>query len=264
VIFIILGGILSGVFTATESAATAVLWALLVTTLLYRSLVAREFPQGLCQSLQDHRRGAAADRYFRRFRLFHGAVRGAAEALFGGVAGSPLADVSAMGSVMIPLMKKEGYHADYAVNVTTHAALVGALMPTSHNIIIFTLATTGIASVSVLGLIVACLILALILTLCNLAAAYFVAVKRGYPTRGGFAGWHVQPTTLLMPRPPRTCPTRLLAKRTDAIGDAAVQHQLTGENEKRDGQERKHLHAAHHLLEHHRRRQPRRQDGCNR
>jgi TRAP-type C4-dicarboxylate transport system permease large subunit len=72
------------------------------------------------------------------------------------------------------------------VNVTTHAALVGALMPTSHNIIIFTLATTGIASVSVLGLIVACLIPALILTLCNLAAAYFVAVKRGYPTRGQF------------------------------------------------------------------------------
>ena len=29
---------------------------------------------------------------------------------------------------MIPMMKKEGYHADYAVNVTTHAALVGALM----------------------------------------------------------------------------------------------------------------------------------------
>ena len=55
-----------------------------------------------------------------------------------------------MGSVMIPLMKKEGYDADYAVNVTTHAALVGALMPTSHNLIIFTLATSGIASVSVL------------------------------------------------------------------------------------------------------------------
>jgi tripartite ATP-independent transporter DctM subunit len=63
--------------------------------------------------------------------------------LFGGVAGSPLADVSAMGSVMIPLMKREGYDADYAVNVTTHAALVGALMPTSHNLIIYVLATAG-------------------------------------------------------------------------------------------------------------------------
>ncbi|HEY3050028.1 MAG TPA: TRAP transporter large permease [Polaromonas sp.] len=109
--------------------------------------------------------------------------------LFGGVAGSPLADVSAMGSVMIPLMKKEGYDADYAVNVTTHAALVGAIMPTSHNMIIFTLATSGIASVSVLSLILAGLVPAVILTLCNLGAAYYVAVKRGYPTRGAFPGW---------------------------------------------------------------------------
>ena len=38
--------------------------------------------------------------------------------LFGGVAGSPVADVSAMGSVMIPLMKKEGYDADYVVTLT--------------------------------------------------------------------------------------------------------------------------------------------------
>jgi tripartite ATP-independent transporter DctM subunit len=109
--------------------------------------------------------------------------------LFGGVAGSPLADVSAMGSVMIPLMKKEGYDADYAVNVTTHSALVGAIMPTSHNMIIYTLATSGIASVSVLSLILAGLIPAIILTLCNLAAAYWVAVRRGYPTRGAFKGW---------------------------------------------------------------------------
>jgi tripartite ATP-independent transporter DctM subunit len=94
-----------------------------------------------------------------------------------------------MGSVMIPLMKKEGYDADYAVNVTTHAALVGAIMPTSHNMIIFTLAASGIASVSMFGLILAGMVPALILTLCNLAAAYWVAVKRGYPIHGAFPGW---------------------------------------------------------------------------
>eukprot|EP01035_Chromulina_nebulosa_P050674 gene50674-68921_t len=37
-------------------------------------------------------------------------------------------------------MKKEGYDADYAVNVTTHASLVGAIMPTSHNMIIYAFA----------------------------------------------------------------------------------------------------------------------------
>ena len=94
-----------------------------------------------------------------------------------------------MGSVMIPLMKKEGYDADYAVNVTTHASLVGALMPTSHNIIILVLSMADIASVSVFGMILACLIPALLLTISNLTAAYWVAVKRGYPTRGDFAGW---------------------------------------------------------------------------
>ncbi|MFG6462166.1 TRAP transporter large permease [Roseateles sp. DXS20W] len=109
--------------------------------------------------------------------------------LFGGVAGSPLADVSAMGSVMIPLMKREGYDADYAVNVTTHAALVGALMPTSHNLIIYVLATAGIAAVSVFNLILAALLPALLLTIANLVAAYSVAVKRGYPTNGAFPGW---------------------------------------------------------------------------
>ncbi len=109
--------------------------------------------------------------------------------LFGGIVGSPVADVSAMGSVMIPLMKKQGYDADYAVNVTTHAALVGALMPTSHNLILFTLATSGIASVSALGLILAGVVPALLLTLCNLGAAYGVARKRGYATHGKFPGW---------------------------------------------------------------------------
>jgi tripartite ATP-independent transporter DctM subunit len=109
--------------------------------------------------------------------------------LFGGVAGSPLADVSAMGSVMIPLMKREGYDADYAVNVTTHAALVGALMPTSHNLIIYVLATAGIAAVSVFNLILACLVPAVLLTLSNLVAAYAVARRRGYPTHGAFPGW---------------------------------------------------------------------------
>jgi tripartite ATP-independent transporter DctM subunit len=140
--------------------------------------------------------GGIAERIVRFANSLVGHVRGGLGmsnvigcTIFGGVAGSPLADVSAMGSVMIPLMKKEGYDADYAVNVTTHSALVGAIMPTSHNMIIFTLATAGIASVSVLGLILAGLVPAIILTVCNMAAAYWVAVRRGYPVHGQFPGW---------------------------------------------------------------------------
>ncbi len=139
--------------------------------------------------------GGVADRIVNFAKAAVGHIRGGlgmsnvvACTLFGGVSGSPVADVSAMGAVMIPMMKKEGYHADYAVNVTTHASLVGALMPTSHNIIIFALAASG--KVSILALILAGLGPAILLTICNLAAAYLVAVKRGYPA-GTFPGWEI-------------------------------------------------------------------------
>jgi tripartite ATP-independent transporter DctM subunit len=153
--------------------------------------------------------GGIADRIVRFANSLVGHVRGGLGmsnvlgcTIFGGVAGSPLADVSAIGSVMIPLMKKEGYDADYAVNVTTHAALVGAIMPTSHNLIIYTLSTAGIASVSAMSLMLAGVVPALILTLCNLGAAYWVAVKRNYPVRpGGFAGWSAVLTAFLASLP---------------------------------------------------------------
>jgi tripartite ATP-independent transporter DctM subunit len=139
--------------------------------------------------------GGIADKIIALAKSLAGHVRGGlgmsnvlACTLFGGVSGSPVADVSAMGAVLIPQMKKEGYDADYAVNVTTHASLVGALMPTSHNLIIFALAASG--KVSIAALILAGIVPAIILTICNLGAAYFVAVKRGYP-KGTFPGWSI-------------------------------------------------------------------------
>ena len=138
--------------------------------------------------------GGIADRIVAFAKSLVGHIRGGlgmsnvvACTLFGGVSGSPVADVSAMGAVMIPMMKREGYAADYAVNVTTHAALVGALMPTSHNMIIYSLAAGG--KVSIAALILAGLLPAAILTACNLAAAYLVAIRRGYPA-GVFPGWN--------------------------------------------------------------------------
>ncbi|MBS4046608.1 MAG: TRAP transporter large permease [Alphaproteobacteria bacterium] len=139
--------------------------------------------------------GGVADRIVKFAKDTVGHIRGGlgmsnvmACTLFGGVSGSPVADVSAMGAVMIPMMKKEGYDADYAVNVTTHASLVGALMPTSHNMIIYSLAAGG--KVSIAALIAAGLIPAALLTLCMLVAAYLVAIRRGYPA-GTFPGWPV-------------------------------------------------------------------------
>ena len=127
--------------------------------------------------------------------------------IFGGVSGSPTADVSAMGGVMIPMMKKEGYSADYAVNVTTHAALAGALMPTSHNMIIYAFAassTSGMLAganimskgVSIGELMFAGVLPVIVLMVCMLCAAYWVAKKNGFPVSADgsakvalFPGW---------------------------------------------------------------------------
>ncbi|MGF7173925.1 TRAP transporter large permease [Azospirillum doebereinerae] len=149
--------------------------------------------------------GGIADKIVTLARNMVGHIRGGlgmanvvACTMFGGVSGSPVADVSAMGSVMIPMMKREGYHTDYAVNVTTHAALVGALMPTSHNLILYSLAAGG--KVSIGSLIAAGLMPVVVMTVCMLAAAYFVAVKRGYPA-GRFPGWAEVTRSLLAALP---------------------------------------------------------------
>jgi tripartite ATP-independent transporter DctM subunit len=138
--------------------------------------------------------GGIADRLIRCAKATVGHVRGGlgmtnvlACTMFGGVSGSPAADVSAMGSAMIPLMKKEGYDADYSVNVTTYSSLVGALLPTSHNMIIYSLAAGGVVSMT--SLILAGAVPAAILTIANVLTAYFVAVNRGYKA-GEFPGWH--------------------------------------------------------------------------
>ena len=66
--------------------------------------------------------GGIADKIVNFARASVGHVRGGlgmanvvACTLFGGISGSAGADVSAMGSVLIPTMKKEGYDTDYAV-----------------------------------------------------------------------------------------------------------------------------------------------------
>jgi tripartite ATP-independent transporter DctM subunit len=128
-----------------------------------------------------------------------------ASTLFGGVSGSPVADTSAMGGVMIPIMKREGYGADYAVNVTTHASLSGALMPTSHNMIIYAFAAQSAAGVvagqtvkgvSIGDLMFAGLVPCFWIMVCMLVAASWQARRYGYPRSAdgrsmlaAFPGW---------------------------------------------------------------------------
>ena len=99
---------------------------------------------------------------------------------FGGVSGSAIADVSAIGGSMIPQMVERGYDRDYAVNVTITAALVALLVPPSHNLILYSAAAGG--GISIADLFAAGILPALLLMLSVMLTAYFVARRRGYAT----------------------------------------------------------------------------------
>ena len=118
-----------------------------------------------------------AEGAFGRARGGLGQVDVGASMMFGAVSGSAIASVSAMGSTLMPMMREKGYDADYAVNVTITAAILGILIPPSHNMIIYAAASP--VSVSVGGLLAGFALM---------FVAWRVAVKRNYP-KGEFPGW---------------------------------------------------------------------------
>jgi len=105
---------------------------------------------------------------------------------FGGVSGSAIADVSAVGGTMIPQMVKRGYDRDFAVNVSITAALVALLVPPSHNLILYSAAMGG--GISIADLFAGGILPALLMTLALMVTGYFVARRRGYGVEA-FPGW---------------------------------------------------------------------------
>ena len=137
--------------------------------------------------------GGIANRLVRLANAAVGHVRGGlglvnvlASMLFGGISGSAVADASALGSTLIPMMRAKGYDADYSVNVTVTSATIGLTIPPSHNMIIYSIAAGG--TVSVGSLFLAGVVPGILTGLCLMVAAYSVAVRRGYPAET-FPGW---------------------------------------------------------------------------
>jgi tripartite ATP-independent transporter DctM subunit len=97
---------------------------------------------------------------------------------FGGISGSAVADVSSLGTIMIPMMVEKGYDKDFSVALTVTSACQGLLIPPSHNMIIYSVAAGG---VSVGALFLGGLVPGLTLGLAFAVLSYIVAIKRNYP-----------------------------------------------------------------------------------
>ncbi len=133
------------------------------------------------QILQE---GGLAHNIVAMANVFVGRIRGGlamansvACMIFGGMSGSAVADASAVGSVMIPMMTKRGYAADYAVGVTISSAIQGVVVPPSHNMVLYSIVAGG---VSVSGLFLAGMIPGLLLLASLMITAYIIAIKRGF------------------------------------------------------------------------------------
>ncbi|WP_017975123.1 TRAP transporter large permease [Actinopolyspora halophila] len=102
-----------------------------------------------------------------------------ASTFFGGISGSAVADTSSVGSVMLPMMRKQGYPAHYSVGVTVSSAAQGVLIPPSHNMIIFALAAGG--SVSIGGVFMAGLLPGIAVGVLLLIICALLAQRHGHP-----------------------------------------------------------------------------------
>ncbi len=83
-----------------------------------------------------------------------GYVNVVASILFAGVNGSAAADASALGSILIPAMKKQGFDPVYAAGITAGSSLVGPIIPPSIFMILYaTMTNTSIGGLFIAGIL---------------------------------------------------------------------------------------------------------------
>jgi tripartite ATP-independent transporter DctM subunit len=114
---------------------------------------------------------------------------------FGGISGSAVADVSSLGSIVIPMMKKAGYDDEFSVGLTICSACQGVIIPPSHNMIIYAFAV-GTASqltggqlvvVSVGKLFLGGYAPGILMGVTMMIIALIIAIKKKYPRGKGYA-----------------------------------------------------------------------------
>src|SRR5215213_5990735 len=130
--------------------------------------------------------GGMAARLIMLARVFFGFFRGGlavvnvfASTMFGCISGSSVADTSAIGSVMIPQMVKQGYSRVFATNVTICGSVQALLIPPSHNAVIYSVAAGG--TISVASLFLAGILPGLLFGACLIGLVIWTARRRGFP-----------------------------------------------------------------------------------
>ncbi|MEE1378363.1 MAG: TRAP transporter large permease [Oribacterium sp.] len=114
-----------------------------------------------------------------------------ASLFFGGISGSSAADTASLGTILIPMMVKQGYDDDFSTDVTMASSVEGILIPPSHNMVIY---STVAGSVSVGRLFLAGFAPGVCLGITLMIYSYYISVKRNYPKGTPFNVKHLLKT----------------------------------------------------------------------
>ena len=155
----------------------------MVTSMQSFVIIAAPFFVVMAQLMSD---GGITKKLMRFCDLIVGRIRGGTaivnivvSMLFGGISGSSTADVSSIGSMLIPAMIDEGYDADYSIAVTVTSSLEGIMIPPSQNMLFYAVAAGSGLSISTL--LICGYLPGVILTAGLCIPALIIAKQRNYP-----------------------------------------------------------------------------------
>ncbi len=96
---------------------------------------------------------------------------------FSGISGSALADAAGPGAIMIRMMRKDGYHPEYAAALTAATSILGPIIPPSISMIVYSLAYPEVNPV---GLMLAGVVPGIMIAIAMAVINHLISVKRGY------------------------------------------------------------------------------------
>lgn len=112
-----------------------------------------------------------------RFHGGMGQVTVVGSTIFGGVSGSAVAEASALGSMLIPWQKREGYPGGFAAAVTASSSTIAGLIPPSIPLILY----STVSNASIAALFTAAILPGLMLTVGFMLVCNFSGRLRNFP-----------------------------------------------------------------------------------
>ena len=114
-----------------------------------------------------------------------GEVNIVASMIFGGISGSSVADTSALGSILIPAMEKEGYPPDASAGITVASSTMGMIIPPSTPMVVYAM----ISGASIGALFMAGAVPGILIGLTQLVLVYIISRRKGWhPEKTAFNG----------------------------------------------------------------------------